>query len=53
VAEQHDAAVGERVFRQLITQTPGCRTAERQKIFFALALQAQAIASSLSSLNRP
>jgi hypothetical protein len=43
VAEQHNAAVGERIFRQFIAQTPGCRTAKRQEIFFALTLQAQAI----------
>ena len=43
MAEQHDPAVGERIFRQLIAQTPGCRTAKRQEILFTLALQAQAI----------
>ncbi|VFS44426.1 Uncharacterised protein [Enterobacter cancerogenus] len=43
MAEQHDTAVGKRVFRQFITQTTGCRAAERQEIFFALTLQAQAI----------
>ena len=43
MAEQHDPAVGERIFRQFVAQTPGCGTAKRQEILFALTLQAQAI----------
>ena len=43
MAEQDDTAVGERIFRQLVAQTPGCRAAKRQEILFALTLQAQAI----------
>ena len=41
MTEQHDPAVSKRIFRQLIAQTPGCSTTERQKILFALTLQTQ------------
>jgi hypothetical protein len=41
LAEQHNTAFGERVFRQFIAQAAGRRAAERQKLFFALTLQAQ------------
>ena len=43
MAEQHDPAVGERIFRQLVAQTPGGGAAKRQEILFALTLQALAI----------